>query len=90
MTRIKNKRSDNWNSQESNWNPPKGHHILKMFLSQLEGDIFSVLPGNTSSYSLTKNEWLAMRGLEEGRSIIIKPEDKGSCAVVWDRADYLT
>ena len=31
-----------------------------------------------------------MRGLEEGRSIIIKPEDKGSCAVVWDRADYLT
>ena len=60
-----------------------------MFLSQVEGDIFSVLLGNTSSYSLTKNEWLAMRGLAEGRSIIIKPADKGSCVVVWDRADYL-
>ena len=27
---------------------------LKMFWSQLEGDIFSVLPGNTSSYNLAK------------------------------------
>ena len=56
---------------KSNWNPPKGHSTLEMFLSQLEGDIFSVLPGNTSSYNLTKNEWLAMRGLAENRSIII-------------------
>ena len=59
-----------------------------MFLSQLE-DIFTVLPGNAASYNLTKNEWLAMRGLAEDRSIIIKPADKGSCVVVWDRADYL-
>ena len=60
-----------------------------MFLSQLEEDIFTVLPGNAASYNLTKNEWLAMRGLAEDRSIIIKPADKGSCVVVWDRADYL-
>ena len=72
-----------------NWNPPKEQPALEMFLSQLEGDIFSVLPGNTSSYNLTKNEWLAMRGLVEDRSIVIKPADKGSCVVVWDRADYL-
>ena len=39
-----------------NWNPPKGQPALEMFLSQLEGDISSVLPGNTSSYNLTKND----------------------------------
>ena len=61
---------------KSNWNPPKGYPTLEMFLIQLEGDIFSVLQGNTSSYNLTKNEWLAMRGLAEDRSIIIKPADK--------------
>ena len=30
-----------------------------------------------------------MRNLVEDRSIIIKPADKGSCVVVWDREDYL-
>ena len=74
---------------KSNWNPPKGHPALEMFLSQYEKDIFSVLLGNTSTYNLTKNESLAMSGLAEDRSIIIKPADKGSCIVVWDRADYL-
>ena len=72
-----------------NWNPPKEQPALEIFLSQIEGDIFSVLPGNTSSYKLTKNEWLVMRGLVEDRRIIIKPADKGSCIVVWDQADYL-
>ena len=30
-----------------------------------------------------------MRGLAEDRSIVIKPADKGSCVVVWDKLDYL-
>ena len=30
-----------------------------------------------------------MRGLAEDRNIIIKPADKGSCVVLWDREDYL-
>ena len=30
-----------------------------------------------------------MRGLAEDRNIIIKPADKGSYVVVWDREDYL-
>ena len=30
-----------------------------------------------------------MKRLAEGRSIVIKPADKGFCVVVWDRTDYL-
>ena len=30
-----------------------------------------------------------MCNLAEDGSIIIKPTDKGSCVVVWDREDYL-
>ena len=29
-----------------------------------------------------------MRSLENGRNIIIKPEDKGSVIVVWDRLNH--
>ena len=36
---------------------------------------------------MTKEEWQAMRNLVEDRSIIIKPADKGSCVVAWDRED---
>ena len=74
---------------KSNWSSPKGHPTLEMFLRQMEGEIFSLLPGNSTSYNLTKEEWKAMRGLAENRSIVIKPADKGSCVVVWDKLDYL-
>ena len=30
-----------------------------------------------------------MRNLGEDRPIIIKPADKGSCVVIWDRENYL-
>ena len=60
-----------------------------MLLSQMEGEIFSLLPGNSTLYSLTKEKWETMRGLAEDRSIAIKPADKGSSIVVWDKLDYL-
>ena len=47
------------------------------------------MPGKPQAYNLTKEEWLAMRSLAGDRSIIIKPPDKGSCVVAWDREDYL-
>ena len=55
----------------------------------MEGEIFSLLSGNSTSYNLTKEKWKAIRGLAEDRSIVIKPADKGSCVVVWDKLDYL-
>ena len=30
-----------------------------------------------------------MRSLQNDRSVVIKPADKGSAVVVWDRTDYL-
>ena len=48
-----------------------------------------MLSGTPFDYNLSKEEWLALRGLAEDQNIIIKPADKGSCVVVWDRGDYL-
>ena len=70
---------------KSNWNPPNGQTEFEIFLSKLENEVFSVLPGTSCDYNLSKKEWLAMRGFAEDRNIIIKPADKGSCVVLWDR-----
>ena len=37
----------------------------------------------------TPLDWLLMRALTVDQNIIIKPADKGSCVMVWDRKDYL-
>lgn len=43
----------------------------------------------TTFSNLSHEEWRAIRTLKDGRSIIIKKVHRGSCSVVWDRADYL-
>ena len=63
---------------------------MEVFSSRLEKELFSFLHGTSQSYKLTKEEWKAMRDLAEDQSMIIKPADKGSCVVIWDRKDYLT
>ena len=45
---------------KSNWSPPKGRLALEIFLSQVEEGKYSLLPGNSTSYSLIKEEWKAM------------------------------
>ena len=69
------------------WNPPKGSSALELFLSKVEEDIFSVLPGHLK-FNLNRKEYLTMSSLQNDRSVIINPPDKGS-VVVWDRQDYL-
>ena len=73
---------------KSNWNLAK-HPAVEIFLSKLETEISSVLPGTTLKYNISKEEWLTMRGLTEARDITIKRADKGSCVVVWDREDQI-
>ena len=62
---------------------------MELFLSRLEKELLSFLPGKPQSYDITKEEWKAMRNLAEDRSVIIKPTDKDSCIVIWDQEDYL-
>ena len=71
------------------WKLPTGHRSVELFLSRLEKELFSLLPGKPRSY-IAKEEWKAMRNLLENRSIIIKPADKGSSVVIWDQEDYLS
>ena len=89
---FRNKPTENFSEApafrvKSKWNPPKGHPAIEIFLRKLETEIFSVLPGTPLDYNLSKEEWLAMRGLAEDRNMI--KVDKGSCVVVWDRQDYI-
>ena len=72
-----------------NRNPPNSHTSLEIFLSKLENEVFSVLPGTPCNYNLSKEEWLVIKDLAEECNIIIKLDDKGSCVVLWDHKDYL-
>ena len=74
---------------KSRWNPHKGHPALEAFLNKTEKDIFSLIPEREKDDNLPKDEYLAMRSLENDRNVIIKPADKGSSIVVWGRLDYL-
>ena len=38
---------------------------------------------------MTKEEWDALKGLADDRSIVIKKVNKGSCVVVWCRDDHI-
>ena len=38
---------------------------------------------------MSKEEWIAVWGLINDKSIVIKKADKGSCIVVWGREDYI-
>ena len=67
----------------------EGTSTKKLFLSKLEGELFSFLPDKPQSYNMSKEEWRAMRNVAEDGLIIIKPADKDSCVVVWGREDYL-
>ena len=66
-----------------------GNPCVELFLSRLEKELFSLLTGKPQRYNLTKEEWKAIPHLAEDLSIIIKPAEKGSCVVIWDREDYL-
>ena len=67
----------------------KGAPALELFLSQTEKDILSILPGKATNYNLPKEECLTMRSPQNDRGVVIKPVNKGSAVVVWDRNDYL-
>ena len=47
------------------------------------------MPAKAEQFNLTREEYLTMRNLQRDRNVIIRPADKGSSVVIWDRNDYL-
>ena len=64
------------------WKPQAGDPCVELFLSKMEHEQFSFLPGKPQSYNFTKEEWQALKNLKENRSITFKPADKRSCVAV--------
>ena len=42
---------------KSLWKLPAGHACVELFLSKLEKELFSFLPGRLQSYNLSNKEW---------------------------------
>ena len=75
---------------KSSWKPTPGHPGLELFLSQIKKYIFENLKHSTPINSnMSKEEWDALRGLADDRSIVINKADKVSRVVVWCRDDYI-
>ena len=74
---------------KASWKLPWGHSNLEVFLSQVKNELLEITKEPTRYSNLSQEEWRAIRTLADDRSIVIKKADKGSCIVVWDRADYL-
>ena len=74
---------------KSSWNHPKEDPHLKVFLSKVEEELFTVIERSVRNSNLSQEEWEARRSLADDRNIAIKKTDKGSCVVIWHRNDYI-
>ena len=65
--KFKRKLRDRWyfRDESSNWKPPPGYSCVELFLSKLESELLSFLPGKPQAYNLIRNEWLAKPSLAE-------------------------
>ena len=62
---------------------------LEMCLSELEEEILKIDETGQNYPNLTKVEREALQDLMYDKNIVIKPADKGSSIVIWDKQDYL-
>ena len=74
---FRNESSDNFSekpvfSTKSSWKPPLGHPNLKVFLSQVENELFEINKEPTRYSNLSQEEWRAIRTLADNRSIVTK------------------
>ena len=59
-------------------NPPKGDPHLKVFLSRVEEELFTVIERPVRHSNFSQEEWKAIRSLADDRNIVIKKADKDS------------
>ena len=62
---------------------------LEMYLSELEEEILKIDEAGQNYPNLTNAEREALQDLVYDKNIVIKPADKGSAIVIWDKQDYL-
>ena len=77
-------------SPKSSCKPPERHPNLKVFLSQIENELFQTAETPLGYSNLSKEEWEAVRTLTDDRNTVTKKADKCSCVVIWNRNDYIT
>ena len=73
----------------SSWTPLIRDTQLEIYLSELEEEILKIDETGQNYPSLTKVEREALQDFMYDKSIVIKPADKGSAIVIWDKQDYL-
>ena len=61
---------------------------LWVISSKVNEDLLLVLPAHPKKFNLNREVYHIMRS-PQNDSVKIKPPDKGSSVVVWDRLDYL-
>ena len=74
---------------KSTFNPPKDDVAIEIYLSRLEEQILGISERGKNYSNLSEAEQEALKNLRNDETIIIKPADKGSGVVVWDREYYL-
>ena len=73
----------------SKWTPIISDTQLEIYLSEIEEKILEINEEGQNYPNLSVEERKALNDLMQDRSIIIKPADKGSAIVIWDRDDYI-
>ena len=73
----------------SSWAPLICDTQLEMYLSELDEEILKIDETGHNYPNLTKAEREALQDLMCDKNIVIKPSDKGSAIVIWDKQNYL-
>ena len=69
--------------------PPNGSPSFKLFLSQIEKDLFEISKTTLGYSNFSKEEWQSVCPLADDWNIVIKKADNDLCVVVWDHSDYI-
>ena len=72
----------------STWTPAINMVELEVYLSILEDELMQIGEHGKNFSNLSEGEREALKALVNDTSIVIKPADKGSAIVIWDREDY--
>ena len=73
----------------SNWTPLIRDTQLEIYLSEIEEKLMNINEEGNNYPNLSKEERKSLQNLMEDDTIVIKPADKGSAIVIWDKDDYI-